>query len=175
VTPRTVARRLGERGGFDVGRFAEVRDGARDSQYPVTGARRVVALHRPEGSPRSSQGHPRVVFLPFAHVRLPCRKPKYVLDNPKTLGDPTRKRRIDLGLTLKQAAARLGVADYRVINREHNRTEPPVAAIPAVVRFRGYDSFPTPTALAERLLGKRRATGWTIKQAARTVGVDPGA
>jgi transcriptional regulator with XRE-family HTH domain len=47
-------------------------------------------------------------------------------------------------------------------------------ALPAVVRFLGYDPFPSPTTLPERLLAKRREKGWTINRAARTVGVDPG-
>ena len=112
--------------------------------------------------------------MPFVRVRLTCRKPKDFLENPETLGEHIRKRRIELALTLKQAAARLGVTDCTVINWEHNRTEPPVIAIPAIVQFLGYNPFPTPTTLAERLLAKRRAMGWTINQAARTVEVDPG-
>jgi transcriptional regulator with XRE-family HTH domain len=80
------------------------------------------------------------------------------LENPESLGDHLRKRRIELALTLKRAAARLGVTDYTVINWEYNRTEPPVTAIPVLVRLLGYAPFP-PTTLAERLLAKRRAVG----------------
>jgi transcriptional regulator with XRE-family HTH domain len=112
--------------------------------------------------------------LPFVRVRLTCRKPKNFSDEPKTLGEHIRKRRVELGLTLKQAAGQIGVTDYTVINWEYGRTEPPMAAIPAVIRFLGYDPFPSPTTFTEHLLAKRRAMGWTIKQAATALGVDPG-
>jgi transcriptional regulator with XRE-family HTH domain len=112
--------------------------------------------------------------LPFVRIRLTARKPKNYSEQPETLGEHIRKRRVELRLTLKQAAAEIGVTDYTVINWEYNRTEPPVTVLPAVVRFLGYDPFPSPTTLAEHLLAKRRAMGWTIKQATKALSVDPG-
>lgn len=44
----------------------------------------------------------------------------------------------------------------------------------AIIRFLGYDPFPEPTNRSERLLAKRRAMGWSIKEAARQRGVDEG-
>lgn len=44
----------------------------------------------------------------------------------------------------------------------------------AILRFLGYEPFPEPKRLAERLLAKRRAMGWSIKEAARQLGVDKG-
>jgi len=38
----------------------------------------------------------------------------------------------------------------------------------------GYDPFPEPKNILERLLAKRRAMGWSIKEAARQLGVDEG-
>lgn len=70
---------------------------------------------------------------------------------------------------------RLGVTPQTVLHWEKGQTEPPVEAIPAILRFFGYDPFPKPESIPERLLAKRRAMGWSIKQAARHLGVDPGA
>jgi len=40
--------------------------------------------------------------------------------------------------------------------------------MPAIIRFLGQEhSFQKPKSLAERLLAKRRAMGWSIKEAAR--------
>lgn len=61
-----------------------------------------------------------------------------------------------------------------VLNWEKGYTEPPVESLPALVGFLGYDPLPEPKTLAERLYGKRRAMGWTIRQAADMLGVDPG-
>lgn len=47
--------------------------------------------------------------------------------------------------------------------------------MPALIQFLGYDPFPEPTTVPERLLAKRRAMGWSIRKAARQLGVDPGA
>lgn len=46
--------------------------------------------------------------------------------------------------------------------------------MPAIIRFLGCDPFPEPKSLPERLLAKRRAMGWLIKEAARELGVDEG-
>ncbi len=38
----------------------------------------------------------------------------------------------------------------------------------------GYDPFSHPENLSQHLLAKRREMGWSIKEAARALGVDPG-
>jgi len=90
------------------------------------------------------------------------------------LGEHVRKRRLELELTQKQAAERLGVNAGTVLNWEKGHTEPPVESMPAIIRFLGYDSFLEPNNISERLLAKRRAMGRSIKEAARQLGVDEG-
>ena len=46
--------------------------------------------------------------------------------------------------------------------------------MPAILQFLGYDPYPKPKTLPERMLAKRRAMGWSIKEAARQLGVDEG-
>ena len=83
-----------------------------------------------------------------------------------------RKRRLEQGLTQKQVAERVGVSPWTVLNWEKDHTEPPIESMPAIIRFLGYDPFPEPKNIPERLLAKRRAMGWSIKEAARQLGVD---
>ena len=92
---------------------------------------------------------------------------------PISLGDHIRKRRLKLGLFQKELAQRLGVNPWTILNWEKGDTEPPIASIPAIVRFLGYDPFPQPKTLAQHLLAKRREMGWAIVKAAEVVGVDP--
>jgi transcriptional regulator with XRE-family HTH domain len=72
-------------------------------------------------------------------VRLSTRKP----ENPacprelRTLGDHLRKRRLDLGLLQREAAARIGCSVSAVSNWETNRTQPRVTQVPAIVAFLG--------------------------------------
>ena len=77
------------------------------------------------------------------------------------------KRRLELQLTQNQAAERLAVKPWTVLNWEKDHTEPPIESMPAIIRFLDYDPFPEPTTIPERLLAKRRAMGWSIKEAAR--------
>jgi len=63
---------------------------------------------------------------------------------------------------------------WTVLNWEKGHTEPPIKSMPAIFRFLGYDPFPEPKTLPERLLAKRREMGWSIKEAAMELGVDEG-
>ena len=93
---------------------------------------------------------------------------------PQTLGEHVRKRRLELRLTQKEAAERLGVKLWTVLNWEKDHTEPAIESMPAITRFLGYDPFPEPKNIPERLLAKRQAMGRSIKEAARQLGVDQG-
>lgn len=89
------------------------------------------------------------------------------------MGEHIRRRRLKIGLTQKEAAGKLGVNPWTILNWEKGRTKPPIAAVPAIMGFLGYDPFPQPKTLPQRLLAKRRAMGWSIKEAAEVVGADP--
>jgi len=133
-----------------------------------------VQRQRPLRSPQCPQGQGRVAFLPNVPVRLTALKPKGVQPPPSSLGEHIRARRLDLGLTQRAAADQLGVSASTVLNWERIKTEVPVQAVPAVVRFLGYDPFPVPTTLSERMQAKRRHMGWSIQDAAQALGVDEG-
>lgn len=105
-------------------------------------------------------------------MTLKCLKPKETDFAPKTLGEHIRKRRLELGLTQKQAGARLGATAVTVLHWEKGQTEPRIEAMLGIICFLGYDPFPEPRTLSERLLAVRRTNGWTIKEAARQLGVD---
>jgi len=85
-----------------------------------------------------------------------------------------RRKRLKMGLMQKEVADQLGVNSWTILNWEKGHTEPPMASIPAILQFLGYDPFPVATTLPQRLLAKRREMGWSIKEAAEAVGVDPG-
>jgi transcriptional regulator with XRE-family HTH domain len=75
-------------------------------------------------------------------------------------------------LTQKDVADQFGVVSWTILNWEKGHTKPPIKSITAITRFLGYDPFPKPKTLSQHLLAKRRAMGWTIKKAARALGVD---
>lgn len=90
------------------------------------------------------------------------------------MGEHIRRRRRELGLTLRAARKDLGVSPYTLANWEKGKTAPVIIHMPGILQFLGYDPFPTPETLAERMLAKRRVMGWTIEEAARQFGVDEG-
>ena len=114
-----------------------------------------------------------VALLQPVPLRLKGTRPREDDFEPQTLGDHIRKRRLVLGLDQKQAAAGLGVTIATVSNWEGGWAYAAIEHIPAVLEFLGYDPFPEPSTVPERLLAKRRARGWSIRQAARHLAVDP--
>ncbi len=89
------------------------------------------------------------------------------------MGDHVRRRRLEMGLIQKEVAKLLGVNAWTILNWEKGHTKPPIASIPAIVQFLGYDPFPEPKTTPQRLFAKRRTMGWSIKEASRLLGVDP--
>ncbi len=60
----------------------------------------------------------------------------------------------------------LGVNFYTILNWEKGLTEPLIAFIPAVITFLGFDPFPKPKTIPERLFAFRRSKGWSIRDSA---------
>jgi len=113
--------------------------------------------------------------LQFVPITLKCLKPKEPDSEPRTLGEHLKRCRLQRKLSQKEAAPLFGVTSWTVFNWEKGRTNPPIESLPALIRFLGYDPFPEPASLPERLLAKRRGMGWSIREAAGQLGVDPGA
>lgn len=78
-----------------------------------------------------------------------------------------------MGLMQKETAKLIGVNTRTILNWEKGRAAPPLASIPAIVQFLGYEPFPEPKTLPQHLLAKRRMMGWSIKEAANAVVIDP--
>jgi transcriptional regulator with XRE-family HTH domain len=93
---------------------------------------------------------------------------------PKTLGEQIKKRRLQLGLSQKEVGEKLGVTSFTVLNWEKGKTEISIKSMPNLFSFLGYDPFFRPRSIPERMIAKRRAMGWSIKEAARCLGVDEG-
>ena len=105
---------------------------------------------------------------------LKALKPKENSFEPQTVGSHLRKKRLELGLTQREAGWRLGVTLFTVINWESGRCEPAPHRLPVIREFLDYEAqLVAPTTLAEHLAAKRRQLGWTQKKASAELGVDP--
>jgi transcriptional regulator with XRE-family HTH domain len=105
-------------------------------------------------------------------VSLKALKPQPFESEPQRIGEHVRARRLALGLTQKQAAERLGTTPESVLHWEKGHTEPPIESIPRIVSFLGFDPLVPAPGLPGRLLAKRRKEGWSIREAAKQLGVD---
>ena len=88
------------------------------------------------------------------------------------LGDHVRKRRLDLGLSQREAARRIGVNKRAIQDWELGRFEPTVSCLPKVIEFLGgIDPRPEPTSLSEWLVWYRAGQGLSQKAMARQLEV----
>jgi len=101
-------------------------------------------------------------------------KPKPYKEAPETLGEHLRKRRMELGLLQRQVALQLGVSPFTYLTWEKDQLEPEVRMVPRIIGHLGYDPFPEPKTLGERIKAKRRRFGLSQEQAAKHLSIDEG-
>ena len=112
--------------------------------------------------------------MPFCNITLTGQKPSKIPENPKTIGEHIKKRRLELGLFQMQVAAIIGVDECTVTNWEKNRTTPMLWTFPKIIEFLGYDpSFGDASTIGEKLLRYRKSRGMTQKEFAGKIGIDP--
>lgn len=115
--------------------------------------------------------------MAFCHVHRRGRKsrPKGYPEQPRTLGEHLRRRRSDLGLLQREVAALLGVSAETILGWERWKREPEIRHWPGILVFLDYDPYPEPWTIAQRLKAIRRLQGWSQRELARRMGVDPSA
>jgi transcriptional regulator with XRE-family HTH domain len=89
-----------------------------------------------------------------------------------TLGDHIRKRRLDLKLTAREAARRLGVGMCTIYSWEYHRTGPSPRRLAEIVAFLGYEPDGAIRRFCgERILAYRKAHGISRRQLALILGI----
>jgi len=96
------------------------------------------------------------------------------VENPQTLGEHLKRKRLQSGLLQREVAEVLGACHTAYLNWETNQCEPFVRYYPAIIAFLGYAPWQAATTRQEQLLQFRRVQGWSIRQAAFEAGVDEG-
>jgi transcriptional regulator with XRE-family HTH domain len=131
--------------------------------------------HEPRPTPPVPQRHGRVAFLmPGVTASLRATKPELAVEQGDTLGAQLRKRRRELGLHRRDAAALLGADEKSLMWWERNEREPLERFWPGVIQYLGREPWPSPTSLGGNLLAERRRRGLTQVEAAALIGVDDG-
>lgn len=90
------------------------------------------------------------------------------------MGEHIKRERLKRGLLQKDLALLFNVDMFTILNWETGKTKPQIKDVPALIRFLGYDPEPpSPVTIADHLRAKRRLRGWSQRQAASSIGVDP--
>lgn len=72
--------------------------------------------------------------------------PDKYIQNPQTLGDKIRNRRLELSLLQKDVAVILGTVEESIYRWETNKNEPEIKYMPKIIEFLGYFPFEIDTA-----------------------------
>jgi len=110
-------------------------------------------------------------FLPLVKVVRKASTRKTV-PPPARIGEHVKCIRSERRLRQADVATEIGVSAATILHWEAGHTEPPVAFMPAITRFLGYEPWPEPRTLGERMLTYRRRNGTSIKEAAARLGAD---
>ena len=117
----------------------------------------------------------RVAFLlPVMPKTFWAYKPEVVAIQGDTLGAHLRRKRRHSGFTQKQAARSMSVCEEALMKWENDVCELHISLYPKVISFLGYEPWPEPQTLKDKLLAERRRRGWSIRQAAASIKVDAG-
>lgn len=100
------------------------------------------------------------------------KKVKGYQENPKTLGEHLRKRRLEFDQTQENMAIRFRISLTAYNSWEANRVVPKLAKWPEIVRFIGYDPTPPPTKFSQAVAALRRSLGLDKHQFAKRLQVD---
>jgi DNA-binding XRE family transcriptional regulator len=113
--------------------------------------------------------------LPFSYRTKKVRKPlgdKYI-DDPKTIGDHIRNKRLELGRLQKDIAKQIGVTEDCITLWELNKSVPTAVYMPKIIQFLGY----VPTLFNRSTIGGkiklyRLTNGLSHKKMGSLIGVD---
>jgi len=92
---------------------------------------------------------------------------------PTIVGEHILRKRQTDGLDRKQLSERFRVSEWTLMNWELGRTSTiPARSMPGICSYLEFNPEPKPEGVGPQLRWKRRALGWTTKEAARRNSVD---
>ena len=113
--------------------------------------------------------------LPICKITLRAQKPSNIPQNPVSIGEHIKKRRLEQGLFQREVAKIIGVTENSVYSWENNSTEPPNRFIPKIIEFLGYNPLKAQNlTLGEHIIYYRKINGLSQKKLAMHLNVDEG-
>jgi len=98
---------------------------------------------------------------------------KKLIDDPQTIGEKLRSRRLELGLLQKDVAKIIGVCEDSITGWENNRGKPYIRHYPKIIQFLDYFPFEVSTStLAGRIKKYRFENGLSQEDLAKELNVN---
>ncbi len=95
------------------------------------------------------------------------------IENPKTIAEHLRNKRLKIGITQAKVAKMLNVSEDTITYWENSRVEPQIHMYPRIVEFLGYNPFPVDeSTLSGRIRKFRIENGVTQEKLAEMIGVN---
>jgi transcriptional regulator with XRE-family HTH domain len=113
--------------------------------------------------------------LPFSKMSLKVPKPlnKNLIENPYTLGEKIRNRRLELRFLQKDVAKIIGVSEDAIRFWENNRSKPSVKFYPKICQFLGFIPFDfNQITLGDCIRKYRYLNGLSQEKMAKQIGVN---
>jgi len=107
-------------------------------------------------------------------IAIPLKIPRPIefLQEPVTLDDHLRRRRLELGLYQKDVAAEIGVTTSTIWNWEHGWSIDQ-RYLPRIIAFLNYNPIPCPKDPLERLAWYKQVNGLTFEELGAKMSRDP--
>ena len=112
--------------------------------------------------------------MPICQITLKAQKPSLIPQNPQSIGEHIRKRRLEQNLFQKDVARIIGVEETSIYNWEKNLSNSSIKYIPKVIEFLGYIPFQLDTlSLGDQIKLYRKLRGISQKNLAKEIDIDP--
>lgn len=101
--------------------------------------------------------------------------PSQIIENPQTIGEHLRNRRLELKVTQKSVGQKIGVSKDCMTWWENGRSHPHIRYYPKLIEFLGYNPFQTDDKTVGGQIQKYRyENGLTFKQLSKITSFDEG-
>ncbi|MCZ7601621.1 MAG: helix-turn-helix domain-containing protein [Melioribacteraceae bacterium] len=113
------------------------------------------------------------VALPICYLTLTAKKSTNIPQNPQTLGEHIRKRRLEKHLLQSDVANIIRVSETTIFNWENSYSAPQILFIPRILKFLGYNPLPSKfSPLVEKIISYRYENGLTQRALAQKLNIN---
>jgi len=117
---------------------------------------------------------PLFMLIKFCGLEICASLPSQVIENPQTIGQHLRNRRIALGLKQIEVSKILGVTEDSITYWENEGSKPQIQFYPKIVGFLGYNPYQVEEiTVGGKIRNYRVKNGLNFRRLSELTGFDP--